>query len=860
MVVFLWVVFMSDILSRVQILLDANTARFEQSMRNAQTTASNTFGKIIDGAKKMGPIVATGGAIASAAIIAMTNDYINSANEVTKFAAISDSTTTEFQKMAVGASTLGIESEQLASIYKDFNEKLGEFTTLGSGGALDFFEKIAIKTEGSADGARKLALEMQNLSGPQALQLYVDKAEEAGVKSEQMSFYLESMASDTTNLLPLLSNGGEGFKFWADAAEKAGTIMDESTIKKAGELRVQMLLLDLQVKGIKNQFIQSFIPSLNSVGGAFSDASVKTDLFSDAGETLGNVLSGVAAIALGVYASVKLVTNAVAGLAVDAVNAKKIVDSASDAGTWADRLPGIKLAKTAIFGATLAKAETSATSMAVEDNSKLLADVDTMITGLFDRTTSAAVKAMAEARNGMQGLNDGSQEWVDKQNEAAKAASKHAKAQKDVNKSLEEQARLRESLSYEFADKTDQMKLDYEKKISDIGKAGFASDHQSEFLTVAKNRYEAEKDLFLSKLAFELAEYKLTEDEKLNFQHQLDLKEVKNRTDLSDSSRKLFIKHAQSRHQHEIEWLRLEQAERLNNAQQAFQTEIQKMTSKYEFEREQIRLNKSLSADDKDGLIGASMRTQDLENDDRRQQAWSDFQNVAGVDTSAEDKKSDRNSVFEDALEWQLITQEEYQQRLLQSEQQYHIDRANLTIDSYSGSLDATTGFFKAMLGESSSTYQALFMAQKMFALSQAGMNIYKAASDAFANEPGTVWQKMGAAAMATLEGGTFVAMIEAATPIAHGGLDYVPEETTYLLDEGERVLSPRQNSDLTNYLANSENSKGGGDVNIHVQVTDSGVTAQSNQEDQKQLGQMIGNAVRAVIMQEKRQGGLLSK
>ena len=36
---------------------------------------------------------------------------------------------------------------------------------------------------------------------------------------------------------------------------------------------------------------------------------------------------------------------------------------------------------------------------------------------------------------------------------------------------------------------------------------------------------------------------------------------------------------------------------------------------------------------------------------------------------------------------------------------------------------------------------------------------------------------------------------------IAHGGLDYVPKESTYLLDKGERVLSPNQNRDLTQFI-----------------------------------------------------------
>ena len=42
-----------------------------------------------------------------------------------------------------------------------------------------------------------------------------------------------------------------------------------------------------------------------------------------------------------------------------------------------------------------------------------------------------------------------------------------------------------------------------------------------------------------------------------------------------------------------------------------------------------------------------------------------------------------------------------------------------------------------------------------------------------------------------------------AAHGAAHGGLTNVPSEQTYLLDKGERVLSPNQNSDLTNFLDN---------------------------------------------------------
>ncbi|MEL1623636.1 hypothetical protein, partial [Acinetobacter baumannii] len=53
----------------------------------------------------------------------------------------------------------------------------------------------------------------------------------------------------------------------------------------------------------------------------------------------------------------------------------------------------------------------------------------------------------------------------------------------------------------------------------------------------------------------------------------------------------------------------------------------------------------------------------------------------------------------------------------------------------------------------------------RAFALAQAGMNMWKAASDAYANEPGTWYQKAAAAAIATIKSGTFVSLIQAATP-----------------------------------------------------------------------------------------------
>lgn len=50
-----------------------------------------------------------------------------------------------------------------------------------------------------------------------------------------------------------------------------------------------------------------------------------------------------------------------------------------------------------------------------------------------------------------------------------------------------------------------------------------------------------------------------------------------------------------------------------------------------------------------------------------------------------------------------------------------------------------------------------------------------------------------------------------------HGGMDFIPKETTYMLDKGERVLSPNQNADLTSFLRGSK--KDGDNVTVNVMM-----------------------------------------
>ena len=107
---------------------------------------------------------------------------------------------------------------------------------------------------------------------------------------------------------------------------------------------------------------------------------------------------------------------------------------------------------------------------------------------------------------------------------------------------------------------------------------------------------------------------------------------------------------------------------------------------------------------------------------------------------------------------------------------------------------------FKTM-GQQSKT---AFKAYKAFAITQALINTYQSATSAYAALAPIpiVGPALGAAAAATaiMMGMQQVRQIKSQQPagIAHGGMDYVLNESTYILQRGERVLSRKQNVEIS--------------------------------------------------------------
>jgi hypothetical protein len=213
-------------------------------------------------AKKAGIALGSAAAAATASLGLIVRATAQSAAQIQQFAQIANAAPDAFQRWSAASVTVGIEQEKLADILKDVNDRVGDFLQTGGGPMADFFEKIAPQVGVTAD-------QFARLSGPEALQLYVSSLERAGVSQQEMTFYLEAMASDATRLIPLLQNGGAEMTRLGDRAAGLGVVLDRQAL--AALHRTQMALLGVgQVfEGMRNQIGATLAPAMTALAEGF---------------------------------------------------------------------------------------------------------------------------------------------------------------------------------------------------------------------------------------------------------------------------------------------------------------------------------------------------------------------------------------------------------------------------------------------------------------------------------------------------------------------------------------------------------------------------------------------------------------
>lgn len=742
-------------------------------------------------------------------LAALTVNTANSAREIKNLSNLASTSTQAFQKMTFGASRYGIEQEKVADILKDTQDKVGDFLQTGGGPLADFFENIAPLVGVTAQ-------EFKNLSGDQALQLYVDSLEKANLSQADMTFYMEAIASDSANLLPLLRNNGQEFKRLGDEAERTGNVFSDMDMAELEQLDKTMLEFKDTLTGLKNEIVLAALPAINDLMDMLNDPAVRKGL-KDLGEGIvevtGYLIEGASAVgtffeALEFYFARDY----------DLSKRVDVSDALEVAQAELDRI-------TEQEGRMLNIWDWSDEKKEAEDAVRFL---KAKLKEIDDKANEPAKQAQLAARLGISAPSDADlQKVIDEANkkntQGIDLFGDGGNFGKDISKAVEERLKLQKKAQKEAA-KLSQQIADQVKGWQEQAKTvGFTAD--------------------------KLAIYRLE-------QMGATAEQIK-AVEAAQKDIELFNK-------------KKEAAENYKSLVKDLRTDEEKITDELYQRLEIIKEASGIADEDRNKAIGRAIDGAFGEFDEGKlgNQEQIDTERAELEDWYSEQLemleqfRKDRADLNEewDAKEAELKA--EYQERQREIETADEELRQERIMEGYQNILDVVGKYYEGMEGKEAAYARAaiqigktLLDEKKRNQLQELWANTHSAAMgayDAMASIP-YIGPILGAAAAATV----YVTGASAAaglTGMAHDGIDSVPQDGTWLLQKGERVTTAETSAKLDdtldrvmNDVGSANKGRAGGQVTQNINV--------QGRPDRRTAQQMAQESAKRQRMTEKRLG-----
>jgi lambda family phage tail tape measure protein len=853
---------MSKSLGTLTLDLVARIGSFTGPLDRASQEAKKRNAEIAKSFESLAKGVGVAIAGVPAALTGLVAYTAGSAKEISNLAALAGLGTTEFQKYAAGAKTVGVEQDKLADIFKDTNDKLGDFFNTGGGELKDFFEVIAPKVGVTAESFKKL-------NSAEALQLYVSSLEKANVSQAEMTFYMEGIADEASALVPLLRNGGKQFKDLGEAAESAGAILSVQTIAISKEFSSELAGLIQNLQGAKNKIADDFMPVVQQMTKDLND-SVKagggvTKVVGEIGESMVTATAFVVSAGDGVVRVFKIVSDTLIGMFSTAVGYIQRLDSSGQAAL--SQLSFGDVSKE--FAANAKEMEEAARisfGVAAQAASGLKETIEAPMAGeAIKKYISDARGAAAEYQRLFGGTgfsNEGGKgsnvdrKALDAAKQAAKDAAAAAKKLSDTFKGSETDLQRQIALINTSADAqknaTEVDKIRFEvasgklvginavqqkrleglaSELDALQKLKVANEEEAKavsFLATLKDDNAATRGGFDMELAGagmgDKARDRLKQDMAIQEDYARKAADLQAQRNSGDISAELYAKETGMLSEALAERMVIQQDyyNRIDEAQSNWMAGVSDAWQNYVDAAENYSAKAAdfVSGSLDDATTGLGNVFADVATDvDNAGEAVADF--------ASNMSKSVINALSDMAAQWLI-----YQGIQL--------------LVGKSGQSAAATGL----------------IANAQAASAQAALNAYASTAGIPLIGPAAAPAAALAAAAATAP---MVAAVSASAlaGMAHNGMDNIPKEGTWLLDGGERVLNPNQNRDLTKYLADKAGSGTGGapSFTINAPVNVQAQPGMTNADAAKQ-GSAISSALEAQLGQfldrEMRQGGRL--
>ncbi|MDU1090529.1 MAG: phage tail tape measure protein [Leclercia adecarboxylata] len=168
------------------------------------------------------------------------------------------------------AEKAGVSGDQMADIFKDIGDKIGDAVLNKSGEAVDALNALGLS-------AKKLSVETPD----KQLLAISDALGKINTNAEKTTI-LESLGNDLSKLMPLLDQGGEKLRQYMDAAKKFGVAPDDSDIEKLVKVNSLFEDMETQVNGVKIEIatglasvdLSGLQKSITDMGNVFKDPAV----------------------------------------------------------------------------------------------------------------------------------------------------------------------------------------------------------------------------------------------------------------------------------------------------------------------------------------------------------------------------------------------------------------------------------------------------------------------------------------------------------------------------------------------------------------------------------------------------------
>ncbi|EIV3802055.1 phage tail tape measure protein [Klebsiella aerogenes] len=669
--------------------------------------------------------------------------------------------TQELLSWQFAAEKAGVSGDQIADIFKDIGDKIGDAVLNKSGEAVDALNSLGLSAE-----------KLSKVSADKQLFAIGDALSKIGTNAEKTTI-LESLGNDLSKLLPLFDNNNEKLKQFIELAKDYGVAPDPSSIDDLVKVNQLFEDMEAQVAGLKmeiasglaNVDLSPLQNSLDKLHDVLTDPVVLqgiSDLVSEVAQLAGWLVKAAA----GAGQLAASTGNRFAALSgkIDLSNIDQINERINYLQKNLEGRKSIYSQDKSMFGWITG----------VDDSVKALNDELNTLIAARDKLSKSSTGTLPLGHASVGVVNPyalppgGTNGKPQSVSSPRAPVDKILSAYKSVEQSYLRQIALTDQLSGKTKDVTELEKLRF-----DVSSGKLAGINQEQRIRLESLASEIDKFKLLEKYRG-LQQELLTPEERL-------LELTKGRIKLLEDAKKSGLTNDDE------------------------YTKAAKAISNNAFE----------NAPEFSGIDplfgGQSGELRKVDKAQKELEEW--YSNQLSLLDEYRQSQSDLNEEW-DAKELEIKKKHD------ESLQELNEQRNQLMLSSISDGLGSMVDLTKQAFGEQSAVYKAAFVAQKAVAIAQSMIAIQQGIAMASANP-----FPYNLAAMASVAAATagIVSNISA-IGMAHDGIDSVPQTGTWILQKGERVTTAKTSAKLDATLDRvSKDSTGGKLPDVHISTTVNG-------------------------------------